>query len=400
MTSKINNNFSNLEINVFKSGIKKNKSDLLYIKLPKNSSIAGVFTKSLAASPAVNFCKKNLSKKENRARAILVNSGNANAFTGKIGNNCVQELTSYLSNKLKCPHDEIYTSSTGVIGEFLDPKIIINALKNNNPISKNCWQEAAKAIMTTDTFFKVASTKFTIKNNEFNLIGIAKGSGMIAPNMATMLAYIFTDLNISSTILQKVLISENEKTFNSITVDSDTSTSDTVLLLSTNQKRNKRVTQVSDPLFKRFKYCLNETMMNLAKQIVKDGEGAEKIIEIKVFNAVSNRAAKNIAMSIANSPLVKTAIAGEDANWGRIIMAIGKTNEKIELNKIKIFFGNELVTNRGMRYKNYSETKVSEYLKNKEISISIDLGIGEKNWSVFTCDLTEKYVHINADYRS
>ena len=401
MKSDINKLIINeIKIEVFKSGIKKNKSDLLLITLPENSSISGVFTKSFSSSAAVNFCKENLKSKYKNARAILVNSGNSNAFTGSNGIKCVQTLLTYLAKKLNCNEKEIFTASTGVIGEFLDPKIIINSLKKNAPYSKNFWPEAAKSIMTTDTFHKIAHTSCMIENQKINIIGIAKGSGMIAPNMATMLSFIFTDANISSGVLQKLLNVNNEKTFNSITVDSDTSTSDTVLLTSTNTKNHKRITNFFDPKLNHFKVSIFQLMLNLAKKIVVDGEGATKLIHIKVINAVSEKSAKKIGMSIANSPLVKTAIAGEDANWGRIIMAIGKSYEKINLDKVKIYFEDELVTFKGMKYKKYSEKKVTKYLKRNEINIFVDVGIGDKSWSVYTCDLTENYIKINADYRS
>ncbi len=389
-----------IKIDVFKSGIKDNKSDLLLITLPKSSSISGVFTKSFSSSAAVNFCKNNLKSKYKNVRAILVNSGNSNAFTGINGVKCVEALLTYLAKKLDCKEKQIYTASTGVIGEFLDPKIIISALKQNLPYSKNFWPDAAKSIMTTDTFHKLSHTSCIIENQKINIIGIAKGSGMIAPNMATMLSFIFTDANISSSVLQKLLNVNTEKTFNSITVDSDTSTSDTVLSTSTNTKNHKKITNFFDPKLDGFKKSIFQLMMNLAKKIVLDGEGATKLIHIKVVNAVSEKSAKKIGMSIANSPLVKTAIAGEDANWGRIIMAIGKSYEKIDLNKIKIYFEDELVTSNGMKYKKYSEKKVTKYLKKKEINILIDIVIGNKSWSIYTCDLTENYIKINADYRS
>ena len=223
---------------------------------------------------------------------------------------------------------------------------------------------------------------------------------MIAPNMATMLSFIFTDANISSEVLQKILENETEKSFNSITVDSDTSTSDTVLLTSTNSVKTDKIIDVYDKNIKEFKTILSKLMINLAKQIVIDGEGAKKIIHIKVLNAISKNSAKKIGMSIANSPLVKTAIAGEDANWGRIIMAIGKTYEKINLQKIKIYFEDELVTSNGMKHKNYSEKKVTKFLQKSEVNIKVDMGMGSKSWSVYTCDLTENYIKINADYRS
>ena len=334
-----------LDFKIFKSGIKKNNTDLLLITFPKFSSISGVFTKSKTPSAAVIDCKNKLNLKNRSIRCLVVNSGNANAFTGMKGTKTVNKITKFLSNLYNCDENEVFSSSTGVIGEELNPSKITSCIKNKKPVFVNSIEEAAKSIMTTDTFPKYAFSKVKYKNFEVNVIGIAKGSGMIAPNMGTMLAYMFTDLNISSKVLQKILTNENDKTFNSITVDSDTSTSDTCLLISTNEL-------------------------------------------------------KNIAFSIANSPLVKTAIAGEDANWGRIVMAIGKSYEPIDQNKIKIKFGKYLVTKNGMRYSKYSEKNLSEYLKNKEISILIDIGMGNHKWTVYTCDLTEQYIRINADYRS
>ena len=389
-----------INLKVFKSGIKKNKEDLLLITLPKDSSISGVFTKSISASSAVNLCKENLKFKPKRVRAILVNSGNSNTFTGKQGEKCVETILSYLKKKLYCSKKEIYTASTGVIGEFLDPYLIINALEKDVPTYTNSWSEAAKSIMTTDTFHKLVYERCNIDNEQINIIGIAKGSGMIAPNMATMLSFIFTDANISSNVLQKILTNENQKTFNSITVDSDTSTSDTVLLASTNTKINKKITDFNDLSLNNFKKSIHNLMLNLAKQIVIDGEGAKKLIHIKITNAISFKSAKKIGLSIANSPLVKTAFAGEDANWGRIIMAIGKCYEKIDIKKIKLYFGKQLVTLNGMKYPKYSEQKATEYLKNSQIDVTIDLGIGNKSWSIYTCDLTKEYIEINADYRS
>ncbi|MDC3063251.1 bifunctional glutamate N-acetyltransferase/amino-acid acetyltransferase ArgJ [Alphaproteobacteria bacterium] len=309
-------------------------------------------------------------------------------------------ITKFLSNLYGCSENEVFSSSTGIIGEELNPSIIISCIKTKKPTFMNSIEEAARSIMTTDTFPKYAISKVKYKNFEVNVFGIAKGSGMIAPNMGTMLAYIFTDLNISSKVLQKILANENEKTFNSITVDSDTSTNDTCLLISTNQLKNEKVNNFSDKFLNNFKQCISNIMLELAKQIVIDGEGAKKIITISVEKAKSITSAKKIAFSVANSPLVKTAIAGEDANWGRIVMAIGKSYEQVDPNKIKIKFGKYLVTNNGMKYSKYSEKNLSYYLKNKEINISIDIGMGKHKWTVYTCDLTEQYIQINADYRS
>ena len=389
-----------LDFKIFKSGIKKNKTDLLLVTFPKFSSISGVFTKSKTPSAAVIDCKNKVNLKNSSIRCLVVNSGNANAFTGIKGTKTVQKITKFLAKLYNCNENEVFSSSTGVIGEELSPLKITSCIKNEQPVFLNSLKEAAKSIMTTDTFPKYAISRVKYKNFEVNVLGIAKGSGMIAPNMGTMLAYIFTDLNITSKVLQKILIHENEKTFNSITVDSDTSTSDTCLLISTNQIKNKKINNFSDKFLNNFKKCISNIMLDLAKQIVIDGEGAKKIIEITIENAKSVNSAKKIAFSIANSPLVKTAIAGEDANWGRIVMAIGKSYEQIDPNKIKIKFGKYLVTKNGMKYSKYSEKNLSEYLKNKEINISIDIGMGKHKWTVYTCDLTEQYIRINADYRS
>ncbi len=389
-----------LDFKIYKSGIKKNSTDLLLITCPESSSISGVFTKSKTPSASVIDCKNKVNLKNSSVRCLLVNSGNANAFTGKKGVKTVNEITKFLSNLYNCNENEVFSSSTGVIGEELNPLLITSCIKTKKPTFVNSIEEAAKSIMTTDTFPKYAISKVKYKDFKVNVIGIAKGSGMIAPNMGTMLAYIFTDLNISSKVLKKILINENEKTFNSITVDSDTSTSDTCLLISTNQLKNKKINNFSDKFLNNFKKCISNIMLDLAKQIVMDGEGANKIIEVRVENAKSETSAKKIAFSIANSPLVKTAIAGEDANWGRIVMAIGKSYEQIDQNLIKIKFGKYLVTKNGMKYSKYSEKNLSEYLKKKEINISIDIGMGKHKWTVYTCDLTEQYIRINADYRS
>ena len=389
-----------LDFKIFKSGIKKNITDLLLITCPKSSSISGVFTKSKTPSAAVIDCKNKINLKNSSVRCLVVNSGNANAFTGIKGTKTVNKITKFLSNLYNCNENEVFSSSTGVIGEELNPSTITSCIRTKKPSFVNSIEEAAKSIMTTDTFPKYAISKVKYKNFEVNVTGIAKGSGMIAPNMGTMLAYIFTDLNISSKVLQKILTNENEKTFNSITVDSDTSTSDTCLLISTNQLKNKKINNFSDKFLNNFKKCISNIMLDLAKQIVIDGEGAKKIIEIRVENAKTMDSAKKIAFSVANSPLVKTAIAGEDANWGRIVMAIGKSYEPIDQNKIKIKFGKYLVAKSGMKYSKYSEKHLSKYLKNKEIKISINIDMGKHKWTVYTCDLTEQYIRINANYRS
>ena len=399
-----NHLLKDIRVSTTYSGIKKtqdNEDDLLLIELKKKSSIAGVFTQSLTSSASVNQSKKNLTKyKEPTVRAILVNSGNANAFTGKLGEETVLKISKYLSAKLNCSINQIYTASTGVIGEQLDPEVVIKSIKSMSPFKSPDWIKAATAIKTTDTFAKVSKRVCKIDDAEIEIVGIAKGSGMIAPNMSTMLGFVFTNANISSDTLQKLIVSSNEVSFNSITVDSDTSTSDTVLLAATKTAKHKSVNNFNDIRLIEFKENLFSLMLELAKLIIKDGEGASKFITIKVTGALSKKSAKIIAFSIANSPLVKTAIAGEDANWGRIIMAVGKSGQPANRDKIKIFIGDEKVTQNGMVYENYSELRATEHLKQDNIFLEIDVGVGKSSSTVYTCDLTHKYIDINADYRT
>ena len=393
-----------IKISTCFSGIKKSKNnehDLLLVEFEKEASIAGLFTKSLTSSASVNQCKECLHSEEKQTiRAIVVNSGNANAFTGEKGEETVLKIRNFISKKLACKLNQVYTASTGVIGEQLDPNRVINSLQKLSPYNFPNWLAAANAIKTTDTFPKIAKRTCKIDNTNIEIVGIAKGSGMIAPNMATMLGFIFTNANLPSEILQKILKTENEKSFNSITVDSDTSTSDTLLLAATRTAKHLPINKYSDQRLKDFKKNISSLMLELAKLIVIDGEGASKFITIEVKNAYSQKSAKKIAFSIANSPLVKTAIAGEDANWGRIIMAIGKSGEKADRDKIKIYIGDELVTTQGTVDKNYSEKRATEHLQKKDIFLTVDLGVGKSKATVYTCDLTHKYIEINADYRS
>ena len=401
---KKNIHLEGIKVSTTFSGIKKtpnNADDTLLIEFDKPCSIAGVFTKSLTSSAPVNQCRSNLiSAKEASVKAIVVNSGNANAFTGKFGEETVLKISKYLSKQFKSNINQIYTASTGVIGEQLDPDKIINSFKLMTTCKTQNWLQAAHAIKTTDTFPKIAMRTCKIDGCEIDIIGIAKGSGMIAPDMATMLGFIFTNANLHSYVLQKILKEANETSFNSITVDSDTSTSDTVLLAATRKAEHNLISKPSDSRLKVFKNNLSSLMLELAKLIVKDGEGASKFITINVTGAHTKKSAKKIALSIANSPLVKTAIAGEDANWGRIIMAIGKSGERADRDNIEIYIGDELVTYKGMKYKNYSETRATKHLKQSEVNISVDVGVGKSCGKVYTCDLTHKYIEINADYRS
>ena len=406
MKQNLTNNYllKDIKVSTIYSGIKKtknNEDDILLIEFEKNTAISGVFTQSLTSSASVNQCKENLTKdKAPNVRAILVNSGNANAFTGKKGADAVLKISKYLSKKIGCNINQIYTASTGVIGEQLDPNVVIDSIKLMTPFKNPNWERAATAIKTTDTFTKISKRICKIDDVEIEIVGIAKGSGMIAPDMSTMLSFIFTNANISPSILQKLILHCNNETFNCITVDSDTSTSDTVLLAATRKAKHKPIEKFNDSRLNNFKKNLFNLMLELAKLIIKDGEGATKFVTIKVTGANSRKSAKIIAFSIANSPLVKTAIAGEDANWGRIIMAIGKSGQKVDRDKIQIYIGDELVTKDGMVSQNYSELRATEHLKQANIYLKIDVGVGNSTATVYTCDLTHKYIKINADYRS
>lgn len=372
-----------LKTYTYESGIKyQNRPDVFFAVFGEPASVAGVFTKSSVVAHSVKQAREKL--KIGEAKALLVNAGNANCFTGEHGIKAVEEVSNAVADFLECKTDQVFSSSTGVIGEKLDYEKITN---NISKFSESGWLEATQAITTTDTFYKL----FHKKVGDANICGIAKGSGMIEPNMATMLAYIFTDAKISSSDLQKLLNETNEESFNSITVDSDSSTNDTVLAFATNKQEVD-----SDE----FASAFAEIMTELAQQIVKDGEGITKFIEVEVSGATDKATAKKIAKSIANSPLVKTAIAGEDPNWGRVMMALGKTGIEVNQYNITLKFGDILVAKNGAVAASYSEDKAAEYMKSTEIKISIDLGNGKSSAKVWTCDLTHQYITINADYRS
>ena len=377
----------------------KGRSDLMVAELANNTQIAGVFTRSLAAAAPIDWCRKAL--KGGRVRAIVVNSGNANAFTGRVGDAAVRDTVRAAAAGFKCPQNQIFVSSTGVIGEPLPVDRLVTALPRlQKGLDSEAWREAADAIMTTDTFAKGATRTAIIDGVTVTINGITKGSGMIAPDMATMLAYIFTDAAIDAGALQAALTAATNKSFNAITVDSDTSTSDTVLLCATGQAKHKRVTNAADARLRDFRKKLEELMIDLAQQIVRDGEGASKFITVTVTGAASARAAKRIALSIANSPLVKTAVAGEDANWGRIVMAVGKAGEKADRDRLVIRIGGIVVAQDGLRRPGYDETPVALHMKGQNIDIAADVGIGHGKATVWTCDLTHGYIDINADYRS
>ena len=378
----------------------QNRDDLLCISFPQGAAVAGVLTRSRTSSAPVGLCRNNLATGK-PARALLVNAGNANAFTGKAGDAAMTSTVNMLAKKIGCEGDQVYVSSTGVIGEVLDGDKInahMDAIVQN--LSGGGWTAAAKAILTTDTFAKGATRTATINGKQVKINGFAKGSGMIAPDMATMLAYIFTDADLPQDILQAILVEAADKSFNAITVDSDTSTSDTLLAFATGTADVGAITDVSDPALAQFRAAFEDLSRDLAHQVVRDGEGASKFIAITVTGAEDNRAAKVIAFSIANSPLVKTAIAGEDANWGRIVMAVGKAGEAADRDALEIIIGEQKVTEQGMAVAEYDEAACTRHLKGQDIEITVDVGVGGGMAQVWTCDLTHGYIDINADYRS
>ena len=384
------------------AGIKyKGRKDLLLMVFDEAVPVAGVFTQSKCPGAPVTWCRDNLASDEATAKAIVVNSGNANAFTGKKGAEATSQTARAAAKATNCAENQIFLASTGVIGEPLDPTSFTHLLADMaSQAEPDGWQSAAEAIMTTDTYPKVATRSFDCDGSTVTINGIAKGSGMIAPDMATMLGFVATDASVSQKLLQQALSELTQTSFNAITVDSDTSTSDTVLLAATGAAQMPEITDEADPRYTSFKIALDELLTDLALQIVRDGEGASKLVEINVTGATDDTSAKRIALSIANSPLVKTAIAGEDANWGRVVMAVGKAGEPAERDKLAIWFGDIRVAVEGERDPDYSEEAASEVMKADEITMRADLGLGNGKARVWTCDLTKEYVAINGDYRS
>lgn len=389
-----------VQLGTAEAGIKyRQRADVTVALLAPGTNAAGVFTRSAVPGAPVIWSRNALAQTSGKVRALVVNAGNANVFTGQEGLQASQDTAGAAAELFGCAPQEVMVSSTGVIGEPLNCQAIIDVLPGI-ALSESSWKDAASAIVTTDTFPKGAGATATIDGVTVTLNGIAKGSGMIAPNMATMLAYIFTDAAISAPVLDGMLRAVNETTFNAITVDSDTSTSDTVLLLATGAAGNDLVDDLGDGRLESFRSALEAVMMDLAHQVVRDGEGASKFITVEVAGAEDDAAAKAIAMSVANSPLMKTAIAGEDANWGRAVMAIGKAGARVDPPKLTISFGGVLVSKGGGPIEGYEEAVVSEHLKGDQILISIDLGLGSGFFRAWTCDLTHSYISINADYRS
>jgi glutamate N-acetyltransferase/amino-acid N-acetyltransferase len=385
------------------AGIKyKGRTDVWFALLDEGTQVAGVFTRSKCPSAPVDWCRENL--KQGSARAVVVNSGNANAFTGLKGRDSVALTAKIAAKAAGCKPEQVFIASTGVIGEPLDATKFEGVLQDcASRVAEGPWIDAARAIMTTDTFPKALTRKAKIDGKEVVLAGIAKGAGMIAPDMATMLSFVFTDAAIAAPVLQALLSKGVKGSFNAVTVDSDTSTSDTLMLFATGNAAARGVpaiTEIGDARLSGFKRALNSLLLELAHLVCKDGEGARKFVEVRVAGAASPRSAKRVALSIANSPLVKTAIAGEDANWGRVVMAVGKAGEPADRDRLDISFGDIMVAQQGARAPSYDETAVSDYMKGEHIVITADLGLGRGKSTVWTCDLTKAYVEINGDYRS
>ncbi|HEX4194894.1 MAG TPA: bifunctional glutamate N-acetyltransferase/amino-acid acetyltransferase ArgJ [Stellaceae bacterium] len=375
------------------------RTDLMVALLDAGTTVAGVFTRSLMPGAPVDWCRRALPR--GKIRAIVVNSGNANVFTGRQGKAAVEATVKAAAKALGCDQREIFVSSTGVIGEKLPAEKIVAALPGTfHKVTAEAWPEAAKAIMTTDTFPKGATQTATIDGVTVTINGFAKGSGMIAPDMGTMLAYIFTDAALPASVLQALLVAGNEKSFNSITVDGDTSTSDTVLVCATGKAKHKRVTRAADPRLKDFRRALDAVLVDLAQQIIRDGEGAQKFVTIRVTGAASTRAARKIGLAIGNSPLVKTALAAGDANWGRIVMAVGKAGEKADRDKLAISAGGVRIAEKGGAVEGYDEAPVAKHMAGRDILLEVDLGIGNGRAVIWTCDLTHRYIDINGSYRS
>jgi glutamate N-acetyltransferase/amino-acid N-acetyltransferase len=376
------------------------RTDVLLAVMAPGTQVAGVFTKSKTASAPVVWCRDNL--KSGNARMLVVNSGNANAFTGKVGQEGVREIADSAAAIVGCRPQEVFMASTGVIGEPLPTKKITNVLAQLvEQTAAGSWRAAAEAIMTTDTYPKLATASAMIDGIKFSINGIAKGSGMIAPDMATMLSFVFTDAALPASVLQECLTAGVAPSFNSITVDSDTSTSDTLLLFATGKgARHAPITKASDKRLTDFRRKLDQVLLELALAVVKDGEGAQRLIRVDITGAESNAAAKRIALSIANSPLVKTAIAGADANWGRVVMAVGKAGEAADRDKLKISFGGHVVAEKGQRAAKYDEKLATKAVSGREVEIAAELGLGKGEARVWTCDLTHGYIDINGSYRS
>jgi glutamate N-acetyltransferase/amino-acid N-acetyltransferase len=378
------------------------RTDVLLALFPAGTAVAGVFTRSKCPSAPVDWCREQV--KRGRACALVVNSGNANAFTGKSGHAATKLTAQIAGDAASCKPADVLLASTGVIGEPLDATKFAHVMERLvTDAAPGGWHEAAKAIMTTDTFPKGAAAMVRLGSSVVTVCGIAKGAGMIAPDMGTMLSFVFTDAPIAPALLRRLLQEGVADTFNAVTIDGDTSTSDTLLAFATGTAAARGVEKLSraaDPRLVSFRRGFNAVLANLAEQVARDGEGARKLVEIMVEGATSKRSARRIALSIANSPLVKTAIAGEDANWGRVVMAVGKAGEPANRDRLSIWFNGIRVAHKGARDPAYDEAAVSAAMKKPEISLKVALGLGKGRDRVLTCDLTKEYVAINGDYRS
>ena len=390
----------NIHLASAEAGIKySGRHDVLLVRFARPAQVAGVFTRSKCPSAPVVWCRQQLSR--GLAHGLLVNSGNANAFTGKRGADAVEMSAKLVAATLGCSPEDIYLASTGVIGEPLDAGKFANVIDQLVEHGEDdAYMAAARAIMTTDTFPKLATRAFEVEGTAYRINGIAKGSGMIAPDMATMLSFLFTDTPLTGRLLQDVLGRLVDTSFNAITVDSDTSTSDTVMVFGVAREGEDLIDDPGHPVAIAFADAFGSILTELAHLIVRDGEGARKFVEISVRGAQSDSSAKKIALSIANSPLVKTALAGEDANWGRVVMAVGKAGEPADRDRLAIWFGETRVAVSGERDPDYDEALVSDYMKGAELRLAVDIGIGSGEAIVWTCDLTKQYVAINGDYRS
>ncbi len=381
---------------------KHERDDLVVFRFARGTSCAGVFTRHKIGSAPVDWCKKQLAAGDGKdVRALVINAGCANAFTGKAGADAARRTATEVAKRFGCRQRDVMLASTGVIGVVLDEKKILAKLPEiEHGLAADAWAKAGRGIMTTDTFPKGAYAEAEIEGYKVRIAGIAKGSGMIAPDMATMLAFIVTDADIHPSVLRALLGLHVRTTFNSVTVDGDTSTNDTCLLFATGASGAPRIGRVGDRRLKSFSAALDKVMLDLAHQLVRDGEGATKFVKVTVDGAASPASARKLAKSIADSPLVKTAIAGQDANWGRVVMAVGKTEEPVDRDRLAIRFGPHQAALDGAPAPTYDEAEMTAYMKNPEIDITVDVGSGRASATVWTCDLTKGYIEINGDYRS
>ena len=380
----------------------KGRTDVLLALFDPDTTVAGVFTRSKCPSAPVDWCRDHV--KAGRASVLVVNSGNANAFTGRSGRAATKLTADIASKAAGCRPAQVFLASTGVIGEPLDATAFEGVMDGLVAgAAPGCWEEAARAIMTTDTFPKGATAEAKLGKTTVTICGVAKGAGMIAPDMATMLAFVFTDAPIAAPALQRLIADGVVDSFNAVTIDGDTSTSDTLLAFATGAAAARgapRIARAADPRIKGFTKALDAVLKNLAEQVARDGEGARKLVEVIVEGAASAKSARRVALSIANSPLVKTAIAGEDANWGRVVMAVGKAGEPADRDRLSIWFNGIRVAHKGMRDPAYDEAEVSAEMKEQVIRLKVSLGMGRGRDRVLTCDLTKEYIAINGDYRS